>query len=912
MNMVIDDFDRIRNALSCIPPDVDRDTWFRVAAAIKDALGEEGFELFETWSRGDPGYIERDVRDTWRSLQAGRGITIGTLIAIAKQHGYRPHSASGVGVVAAPAQRRRVKRDERIQDEELQRLTKRKHAATLARVLIEKSTLATDDHPYLRRKGVQATGMLREIVAERLPMLLGYMPRSGGEVLEGRILVAPVSIAGAVTTVEMIDEKGRKSALARGAKAGGGWFASELPEHVGRVLIGEGVATMLSAHLCTGDPAVAALSAGNLPGLAKAVRAAHADADLVILADLGNGQSKAVEAAHAVGGRLALPDFGDGRDEDDTDFNDLHVRFGQSAVEQQISAATAPSGINRRLEPDENTRDGCVPRGFNVTDDGVYYREDDGTPNWICSTLHVRALVRDRASENWGRLLEWTDADNHPHVWAMPMEMLRSDGADMRGELARLGLDIAPGARARNKLTEYITTAKPKARGRCVTRTGWHNGAFVFPDQTIGETSERAIFQAEAVMRTYSHSGTIDDWKRDVARYCSGNSRLLVAVSTAFAGMLLAYSGQESGGLNLVGDSSTGKTTALRAACSVFGGPEYMQRWRATSNGLEALAALHNDTLLVLDELAQVEPREAGEIAYMLANGSGKARAGRSGSARPRQSWRLLFLSAGEIGLAQHMQTGGKRAKAGQEVRLVELPADAGKGHGLFEDLHGASGGAQFSSIINEGCARSFGTAAIEFLKIVTSEAGIMEAYLKKGTSRFLEEYLPADASGQAHRVCQRFALIAQAGEYATQRGITGWKRGEALAAAGECFRAWLNGRGGAGSLERTQLLSAVKAFFESHEEARFTDLSAKGSRPTTNRAGYRRSTEKGVEYLLFPEVFKREICLDCDPKLAARLLIEAGWLKPAGNGWAQRTERLPEKGPTKVYVFTSAMWSSC
>ena len=77
---------------------------------------------------------------------------------------------------------------------------------------------------------------------------------------------------------------------------------------------------------------------------------------------------------------------------------------------------------------------------------------------------------------------------------------------------------------------------------------------------------------------------------------------------------------------------------------------DYLHRWRATTNGLEALASLRSDTLLVLDELSQVDPKEAGEIAYMLANGSGKARAGKTGAVRPRYDWRILFLSAGEIG----------------------------------------------------------------------------------------------------------------------------------------------------------------------------------------------------------------------------------------------------------------------
>lgn len=185
--------------------------------------------------------------------------------------------------------------------------------------------------------------------------------------------------------------------------------------------------------------------------------------------------------------------------------------------------------------------------------------------------------------------------------------LLKGDGADVRGELARLGLDLAPGYKPCNKLIEYITNPRPDDRARYVTRTGWHQYVFVLPDRTIGQASERVLFQSDTFQRHYAQAGTLADWQAHVAPYCVGNSRLLLAVSAAFAAMLPHPAGQESGGLNFVGPSSTGKTTALHVASSVYGGAGYLQRWRATANGLEALAALHNDALLVLDELAQVD-----------------------------------------------------------------------------------------------------------------------------------------------------------------------------------------------------------------------------------------------------------------------------------------------------------------
>ena len=70
------------------------------------------------------------------------------------------------------------------------------------------------------------------------------------------------------------------------------------------------------------------------------------------------------------------------------------------------------------------------------------------------------------------------------------------------------------------------------------------------------------------------------------------------------------------------------------SVCGGGGKTGFAQTWRTTINGLEATAEAHNDGTLFLDELAQVDPRDAAETAYLLANGQGKARMTRSISAR--------------------------------------------------------------------------------------------------------------------------------------------------------------------------------------------------------------------------------------------------------------------------------------
>ena len=87
---------------------------------------------------------------------------------------------------------------------------------------------------------------------------------------------------------------------------------------------------------------------------------------------------------------------------------------------------------------------------FEIDDRGAWFigapdKNGNATPSWICGALQIVAMTRDSKSNSWGRLLEWSDADGVRHRWVMPLELLQSDGMDVRCELARQGLHIGPG-----------------------------------------------------------------------------------------------------------------------------------------------------------------------------------------------------------------------------------------------------------------------------------------------------------------------------------------------------------------------------------------------------------------------------------------------------------------------------------
>jgi len=144
---------------------------------------------------------------------------------------------------------------------EAERRKRAERAAALA-ASIWKASKPVTDHPYLRPKGVAPSVTLRALHATEFARRAGYAPQARGEALEGVLLIAPVKgRAHNPATLELIDEQGRKAALAGGIKAGGYWATGPLPSS-GRVVLAEGIATALSIAQALGEPVAAALSVG--------------------------------------------------------------------------------------------------------------------------------------------------------------------------------------------------------------------------------------------------------------------------------------------------------------------------------------------------------------------------------------------------------------------------------------------------------------------------------------------------------------------------------------------------------------------------------------------------------------------------------------------------------------------------
>jgi uncharacterized protein (DUF927 family) len=428
--------------------------------------------------------------------------------------------------------------------------------------------------------------------------------------------------------------------------------------------------------------------------------------------------------------------------------------------------------------------------------------------------------------------------------------------------------------------------------------------------------SETLVFQTEYPLEhAFYVRGTLDQWREKLAKLCIGNSRLAFAVAAAFAAPLLYLSGDESGGFHFFHASSIGKTTVQRVAGSTWGGEDtplgYLVSWRTTSNALESTAALHCDAPLCLDEISQVSTREAGEVAYLLASGTGKRRARRDGSGKPPLIWRTLFLSSGEIPLADKIAEDGRRhASGGQQVRVVDVPADAGRNLGVFEVLHGHPNGQAFADYLRDASRKFYGTASRAFIAEVQPKFDAVADATKKARDEFVAENCPIDADGQVRRVLARFGLVAAAGELATAMGILPWGEGEAERAAETCFKAWLEHRGGTGPAEIAAGIEQVRKFFQLHGASRFIAWECEDqSHPVINRAGVKRRVGEAFEFFVFPEIYTREVCAGFNPRGLTKELVKLQLIIPGKDRKNSGLEYIPAFGKTlRFYHFSSAI----
>lgn len=432
--------------------------------------------------------------------------------------------------------------------------------------------------------------------------------------------------------------------------------------------------------------------------------------------------------------------------------------------------------------------------------------------------LQVVARLGSDEGSNRGLRLRWIDDQGAVHTAAVPIAQLGGDnaGAQVVPPLTSNGLRLrAPNSVVVDYLRAFPAELLPLNTTR--NRVGWfkpRGGApvFVTPGDVIGNTAGSVVVFAGArsSAAALAEKGTADDWRQNCASWAAYSSRIALALCASFAAPCLELIGLESGGFNIVGPSSKGKSLALRLAASVYGrgglpgagtSANYVQSWDTTPAEFEQRLAGHNDLPTIFDEAGQADAKKLGGMLYMLGNGKGRGRAMLDASApdglgsRETKQWRTLLLSSSELTVAELLARGGygREAAAGQETRLADLPAcPRGSDFGVFERLPEGWDGRRAAEAIEAASVACYGAVGVDWLHWLVENKDEAELALRGHYDAFRAELAAQYPSTQAGRVLNRLALCAAAGALATEVGLTGWTQTLAADQVLACARSML------------------------------------------------------------------------------------------------------------------------
>ncbi|EME9720118.1 DUF927 domain-containing protein [Klebsiella pneumoniae] len=566
----------------------------------------------------------------------------------------------------------------------------------------------------------------------------------------------------------------------------------------------------------------------------------------------------------------------------------------------------------KKREPKPDAGDELKPR-VESRDNGLYWitpkvDKDSGeiinNETWLCSPLEVVGSGSDGAERYL--VLRWRSPRGREEITrAIPC----ADVGEREGwrVLKSGGVQVTTKSTYRAILADWLQQSSTGQEWRISHTSGWQHGAYIMPDgEVIGDPETPILFNGRsAAAGGYVVAGTAESWRDSVARLAGGNPSMMLGVATSLAAPLVGLVGADGFGVHLFEQSSAGKTTTANIASSLWGEPDALRlTWYGTALGIANEAEAHNDGLLPLDEIGQgSNARDVATSAYTLFNGAGKLQGAKEGGNRELKRWRTVAISTGEMDIETFLAAGGLKVKAGQLVRLLNIPMEKST---VF---NGQPNGKAHADALKEAWLDNHGAAGREWVKWLSTHQQEAKQAVRDAQTRW-RGLIPADYGEQVHRVAERFAILEAA--LVTGSMVTGWSEQASRDAIQHSFNAWVK-EFGTGNKEHQQIIEQCEAFLNAYGFSRYLPYPETDARdlPIKELAGYRTGNptgDEGYKFYTFPAAFEREIASGFNHTQFAKALASAGMLETGDKG--RHKKKALRKMGGKQHVFYVLMFS--
>lgn len=453
------------------------------------------------------------------------------------------------------------------------------------------------------------------------------------------------------------------------------------------------------------------------------------------------------------------------------------------------------------------------------------------------------------------------------------------------------------------KLCDAILRA-PKRSAFVVDRDGHHlvrhatgtTELFVWRGRLCGLSKTKRPFAVIAVPtadRTPVASCDLPTWIDRIGRHLVANDYPLVALCFAISSLTAPLLDQPRLTINLVGRSSTGKTSLIHALMSLIAPAKQISSASGTINGIRAQLLQHVDQPGYLDELQQCKDLAGLKVLiFDFANGASRVTSSSDQKLRRSESLRCVLIMNAEHFLVDGLHSKRIAVSEGFAARLLEI--DVKSATGVFEVLPDGMTSKSFSEYLSNASRDFYGAFWDRWVETVATNAAEIKTRYQSKLAQFeaklSEGFDIKDAVTQ--RMVRAMAAAMFAGYVAAHFKLLPTNLAKITAAMRRVLMEHLDRQKDGSNAGESGVVSAVREVLD-QQRHRFAPLGDFYGGQQGNLLGYRRDVDSGIEFLFFPPDFEKLFGERFGTRFAAEALLQAGFLKTDAEGF-QKLIRVP------------------
>lgn len=329
-------------------------------------------------------------------------------------------------------------------------------------------------------------------------------------------------------------------------------------------------------------------------------------------------------------------------------------------------------------------------------------------------------------------------------VTKFPVQAL--DIADAKNiiNLASKGLDVD--SNNRSELVQFISMymrLNNLPTNKTVSRLGHVKGHFIHP--LINNDVELILYEEgyKRLANAFKTRGTLKNYSDTVFNEVRNSPMAMMFVYASLGSILLHDFNVEPFIVDMASKTSTGKTTALKVASSVWGTNNLINEWNTTKVNLERKAGIMNSFPLIFDDTRKAPHYQLADIVYQFSGGRSKGR-GNIHSIENELTWQNILISTGETSIVEYGQE-----KAGISARVITLQDNP-----FNDDVN--------LRMLYDGLENNYGQLGLAFIEQYAKRKDDYKNVFRSHEKLFVEK---AEDNEVMQRLGRAFALLQTAGE---------------------------------------------------------------------------------------------------------------------------------------------------